>query len=225
MSTFPLGSPSGDDVERITQRTYDRIARDYCRDTPRWDVRQVILASALEFLSYLEARSTILVLGAGDGRDAQLFASAGHRPVLLDYSRAMLDLAAQRLPGADTIMADFRRIPLADSSVDAVWASACLYHIRKSSLRATLARVRAVLRPGGHLYLNLRSGEGELLDPAPRSFPSGGPRFYAFYSQAEVLDLLAIFEILKLQRYDRVLGFDYFQLWLKTLPEVHNVQR
>ena len=208
------------DVEEITRVTYEKIALEYCQNTPSPEVRNVIVESAAEFAYFLNPESTILVLGAGDGRDAEIFSKLGHRAIMLDYCSAMLSLARRRLPFGEAVKADFRNLPFTLSAFDGAWASACLYHVRKSSLPHVISRVFETLRPGGVFYFNLRSGVGEKLDPHPRSFPVGGARFYAFYSKSEVLDLVSRFDILKLQSFNRVLKEDYFQLWIRKPQEV-----
>lgn len=209
-----IGFPSLD-VEAITRTTYDLIAESYCRDTPSPDVREAIKSSAHRFASLIRPNSRLLILGSGDGRDAEVFISMGHRTVTLDYSAAMTKLARQRVPVADGVLADFRWLPFLDSTFDGVWASACLYHVRKSSLPGVIKSILTTLRPGGVFYINLRRGTDEKLDPHPRSYPIGGPRFYAFYTQSEVLTLLSDFDILEFRAVDPVLGEDYFQSWTR----------
>jgi SAM-dependent methyltransferase len=203
------------DVEAITRSTYERIAESYCRDTPSPDVRDAIISSARRFESLLRPKSKVLILGGGDGRDAEVFIALGHRTVTMDYSAAMTKLARRRVPTAECVLADFRSLPFSESTFDGVWASACLYHVRKSSLSGIIKSILNLLRPGGSFYLNLRRGAHEKLDPHPRSYPIGGLRFYAFYTESEALTLLSDFDILELRMVDPVLGEDYLQLWTR----------
>ena len=202
----------GPSVEAITRATYDNIAEEYCRDTPAPVVRETIKRQADEFNSHLRIGSAIAILGCGDGRDAGWFLDWGHRVCLVDYSRAMANLARKRVADSHVLLADFRFLPFARNSFDAVWASACFYHVRKSFVRGIFDQILDVLRPGGLLFFNLRKGTGEKLDPHPRSFPRGGPRFYAFYSESEVNELVSMFEVIRVESFDAVLKDDYFQL-------------
>ncbi len=204
-----------DGETRVTRATYNRIAVAYCQKTLGARMRPKIIAALHEFEALLPRSSNVLVLGCGDGRDAQILAARGHRCILVDFSEAMLALSMKVVPECPKVLADFRRFPLKRETCDGVWASTCLYHIRKSSLRAVIYDISKVLKRRGIFYCNLRRGAGEGLDQNPRSFPDGGPRFYAFYSQAEVLDLFSQFEVLKFVSYDDVLQEDYFQLWLR----------
>lgn len=211
-----IGFPSLD-VEAITRNTYNLIAEPYCRDTPSPDVREAIKSSARRFASLLRPNSRLLILGGGDGRDAEVFIALGHNTVTLDYSAAMTKLARLRVSAADCVLADFRWLPFLDSTFDGVWASACLYHVRKSTLPGIIKSILTTLKPGGAFYINLRRGAHEKLDPHPRSYPIGGPRFYAFYPQSEVLTLISDFEILEFRMVDPALGEDYFQVWSRKL--------
>lgn len=208
-----------DDPETATRETYDRIAADYCRTTPAPAVRGVIVRAALEFLAFLTDPSRILVLGAGDGRDATIFLRGGHSTTLLDYSMSMIRLARALVPSARIVQGDVRFLPFAPATFDAVWASACLYHVRRSWLPGIATAIYHLLRPGGVIYLNLRRGSGETLDPRPRSYSHGGPRFYAFYGDDEALAIMNGFEILEQRTSDPVLGEDYLQLWARRPRE------
>lgn len=207
------------DYELETRRTYDRIAADYCRTTPAPGVRETIIRSANRFIELLPRSGDILVLGSGDGRDAELFIRWKHSATLLDYSTAMTNLARERLGSGRIVQGDFRWVPFRRDVFAGVWASGCLYHVRKSSLPGVIASIRRILHFSGVLYLNLRRGFGERLDPRPRSYPYGGPRFYGFYTDDEVMDLMAGFEIVEQRHVDPVLGEDYIQLWARKVKE------
>lgn len=210
--------PLDECVEQITRQTYDRIAAEYCASTPAPRVRRRIVRAALMFERLLVRNGHILVLGAGDGRDAAIFLAKGHRTTSLDYSAAMLHLGKERLrrwSRSASVLANIKSSPFRSGVFQGIWASACLYHVRKSALTAIMPRLHDLLAPGGVLYLNLRRGEGERLDPSPRSFPAGGPRFYAFYSQSEVLSLVTSFDILDIRFVDPIFGEDFVQAWLR----------
>ena len=85
---------------------------------------------------------TVLDVGGGHGRLAQLLPGRGLRVLLVDLSPAMLDLAPR-----PAVRADGARLPAADASADAVAALYTLYHYA-DPLRPIL-QARRVLRPGG----------------------------------------------------------------------------
>jgi SAM-dependent methyltransferase len=206
-------------VEDITRATYDRIAIDYCRTTASYPTCRALATSARVLATWLSPKSRVLILGAGDGRDATTFLELGHIPVLLDFSIAMLTIARQRHPLCHIVLADMRCLPFSAELFDAVWASTCIYHIRKQFLLTLFDEVFRVLRPKGLLYFNTRKGTGQLLDSRPRSYPRGGSRFYAFYHLSELQPVVRSFEVLRFEELDVILG-DYYQFWLRK-KEVH----
>ena len=90
-------------------------------------------------------------LGCGTGDLCHEARKAGARVVGVDLSRAMLELAAERLPSAAWLRADVASLPFADASVDAVVSGFALRNF--SSVAAVLDECGRVLRPGGRVAL------------------------------------------------------------------------
>lgn len=78
---------------------------------------------------------------------------------LIDLSRPMLDRAAQRVGAATagrvtTLQADIREAELGEARFDVAVAAAVLHHLRsEAEWSAVLAKVFAVLRPGGSFWI------------------------------------------------------------------------
>lgn len=121
----------------------------------------------------------VLELGCGPGylwRDVADRVPADATLLLTDFSRGMVTEARETLAtagfrtGADTGGngggdADFataaaESLPVADDSVDAVFANHMLYHVDRE---AALPEIRRVLRPGGRLYATT-NGEDNLAE-------------------------------------------------------------
>ncbi|MCZ4103441.1 class I SAM-dependent methyltransferase [Streptomyces sp. So13.3] len=106
----------------------------------------------------------VLELGAGHGRDALYFAREGFSVMATDFSPVGLDqlceaAAAQGVAGrATTAVHDVRQpLPLADASVDAVFAHMLLcMALSTQEIHALVAEVRRVLRPGGAFVYTVR---------------------------------------------------------------------
>ena len=96
------------------------------------------------------AGRTVVDVGGGPGHYTAAFRAAGARCLLVDVD---LDEIAVRGPDArDTIVGTAAQLPFADGSVDMVFSSNMLEHVRDPDLvRNELVRV---LRPGGHLVLS-----------------------------------------------------------------------
>jgi ubiquinone/menaquinone biosynthesis C-methylase UbiE len=122
------------------------MPRDYDRDperflsTDRYPHDDVHAYVAARFAAAGARRA--LDVGGGHGRLARLLPDLAMRCLLIDISPAMLALAPR-----PAVRADGARLPVADSSVDAVAALYTLYHYADPSVPVTEAR--RVLRPGG----------------------------------------------------------------------------
>lgn len=89
-------------------------------------------------------------VGAGTGKLTAGLVRHGHRVVAIDPDAAMLAQLASELPGVPTHVGTAERLPLGDSSVDAVTFGQAWHWVDVG--RASRAAAR-VLRPGGTLAL------------------------------------------------------------------------
>ncbi|SEP02831.1 class I SAM-dependent methyltransferase [Actinacidiphila rubida] len=105
-----------------------------------------------------------LELGAGHGRDTLFLARSGFTVQAADFSATALEqlhehAQEQRLAEQiTTILYDVREpLPLADASVDAVFAHMLLcMALTTEEIRALVSEVRRVLRPGGSFVYTVR---------------------------------------------------------------------
>ena len=104
--------------------------------------------------------STVLDLGAGTGKLTRLLVTAFGRVVAVEPADAMRRLLAQALPQAQVLAGSAEEIPLADASVDAVFAAEAFHWFDGERALAEIARV---LRPRGALVVmwNLPAGPTE----------------------------------------------------------------
>ncbi|MGK5691944.1 class I SAM-dependent methyltransferase [Streptomyces sp. URMC 128] len=106
----------------------------------------------------------VLELGAGHGRDALFFAREGFSVLATDFSPAGLGQLRRAAHAQDvsgritTAWHDAREpLPLADASKDAVFAHMLLcMALSTREIRALVAEVRRVLRPGGVFVYTVR---------------------------------------------------------------------
>lgn len=138
-------------------RYYERNAERFAADTGDLDM------SALHerFLPYVPAGGRILDAGCGVGRDALAFAQRGYSVLAFDASPEMVRLAMERTGGrVEVLRMGFEEVRW-QGEFDGVWACASLLHVRAPDLPFVLRRLRAVLRPGGALYMSFKYGSGE----------------------------------------------------------------
>jgi SAM-dependent methyltransferase len=122
----------------------------------------------------------ILDLGCGPGFHAARMASKGFRVSAIDATPAFVEAAREK--GVDARLGSFDDLT-ETAAYDGIWASFSLLHAPKTDFPRHLAAIHRALRPGGTLYLGLKLGTGEHRDKLGR--------FYAYYEEPELRDLLA----------------------------------
>jgi SAM-dependent methyltransferase len=131
----------------------DRWPEDYDRGRPGYP------SEALE-VAGLPATSTVLDLGAGTGKLTRLLVRTYERVVAVEPAEAMRRLLAEACPEARALPGSAEEVPLADASVDAVFAAESFHWFDGGRALAEIARV---LRPQGALVLmwNVPAGPTE----------------------------------------------------------------
>lgn len=133
------------------------------------------------FLTRLPTGARILDLGCGPGRHAMRMKSQGFDVVAWDACAEFVETALAR--GLNAKLRKFSDLD-ARNAYDAVWANFSLLHAPKAEFKAHLSAIAEALTPRGFLYLGLKSGEGEGRDALGR--------FYAYYAQDELEEMLKI---------------------------------
>ena len=90
-----------------------------------------------------------LDVACGTGRYAEVLAEAGYLVTGVDTSPDMLDIARHKVPQASFQLADARKLPVQDRSVDLLTCALALTHLPE--LTAVITEFARVLRPGGRL--------------------------------------------------------------------------
>jgi SAM-dependent methyltransferase len=174
----------------------------------------------------------ILEIGCGPGANVWFLSREGYDAAGIDGSSTAIDIARLRLTSeqldAELVVGDFTApLPWADETFDAVIDCAALYSNPLRGIRAAVANVQRVLKPGG-LFLSLSftdrtvgsdSGvRGEDAN-ALRSVtvgPLAGTGYVQFFSRAALLDLLSGFESISLERSSYTLDGEkqLVELWI-----------
>lgn len=154
-----------------TQQYYDTHAKEYAAAT-----LPARLPDVWRLLTErLKPGSTLLDLGCGAGRDLKYFSEIGYQVVGVDFSKELVEIA-ERESGHDVILADFRKLPFAADTFDAVLAIASLLHLPPQDLPQTLRAIWTVLRSGGIFVASVKKGVGERVDNKGRFFADYQPQ-------------------------------------------------
>lgn len=131
----------------------DRWPEDYERGRPGWPPEVVDIPD-------LPATATVLELGAGTGKLTRLLVSTFGRVVAVEPAEAMRRLLVALCSEAEVLAGSGEDIPLADASVDAVFAAEAFHWFDGERALTEIARV---LRPRGALVVmwNLPAGPTE----------------------------------------------------------------
>jgi SAM-dependent methyltransferase len=124
----------------------------------------------------------LLEIGAGPGHDSAFFAGVGLQVVATDLSPAMVAICRQK--GLDARVMDFLDLDFPAGSFDAVYALNCLLHVPNADLPEVLTAVRAVLRPGGWLFLGVYGGNGG--EGPSRNDLHEPPRFFSWRTDDQI---------------------------------------
>lgn len=128
---------------------YDRIASRY--DGCIEPLERLGLARwRAEALSLLPENAAVLELGAGTGRNFSLYPGS-RLAVASEVSIEMLRIAKGRAERIELVQADAQRLPFADNSFDAAFATLVFCSIPEPA--AAFAEINRVLCPGGRIVL------------------------------------------------------------------------
>ena len=155
---------------------YERNADEYFAATAHVNAR----ALYDPFLKALPPGARILDAGCGSGRDTRAFTQLGYRVTAIDASPGLAQRAAA-FTGQPCAVLPFEELTF-ENAFDGIWACASLVHVPQRDVPDIVRRFMGALAPGGVLYLSLREGEGERIEP--------DGRFYSYYTAPAFRDAI-----------------------------------
>lgn len=181
-----------DDSENV--KKYIKMATGY-------DGRELI--AVLE--RYVQEGASVLELGMGPGVDLDLL-TQNFRVTGSDFSRVFLDMYQAAHLRADLLMLDAVTIET-ERRFDVIYSNKVLMHLSKAELRASFARQREVVNPGGFVLHSFWYGDSET--------EYDGLRFI-YYTETELLRHAGPgFEVVEMARYTEMEPDDSFYVLLR----------
>ncbi len=107
----------------------------------------------------LPSAAAILDVGCGSGRDLRWFKERGFRPIGIERSPSLAELARNH-SGCPVMEANFETHDFSDCPVDALVLVGALVHIPHNRFEQVLDHLLKALRPGGHALITLKEGRG-----------------------------------------------------------------
>ena len=179
------------DNKQQTVATYNNQAQSFAN---KFDQLGVRVNDIKEIFSLIKKENLkVLEIGCGNGRDAAVIIKYTNDYLGLDISEKLIELARQKVPAANFIVADIEDYILPDN-LDVIIAFASLIHVPKDSLKKILDQALFKLNSGGLFRLSMKAqaeyGQVDQIDDL-------GRRTYYFYCQSDIEELAKDFLIIK----------------------------
>jgi len=177
-------------------KTFDKIAEEFDK------TRIYSWSETIKFIKSMKKNSKVLDLGCGNGRDINTLLKYKHKPIGLDSSKKLLNIAKKRYPQVKFIHADMTKIPLKNNSLDYVLCIAAFHHLKTKKARIScLKEIKRILKPNGKLFLTVWTLKGKK-GPNYITWQNKIKRYYYFFTEKELKDLFkeTNLKIIKLQK-------------------------
>ena len=172
-----------------TIETYNKFAKIYA-DKHHEKLLQFQLN---KFVSFLPGKK-VLDIGCGSGRDVSYFLEEGLDALGIDISDGLFAEAKKRVPKGSFKKMDMLNLDFSNDSFDGLWVLDSWVHLPKKEAAKVLLNFAKILKKDGVLYIAVKEGEGETFIENQGSFKGeeykNNPRFFAFYKQVELEELL-----------------------------------
>lgn len=118
------------------------------------------------FLKYIPEGGRIMDLGCGSGRDVKWFCDHGYEAYGLDASKELVSKAADEydIPVFTGLIEEWTTA----TPFDGVWCCASLMHLDENTLDQFFENLKYNLKPGGVLFMSVKSGIETGLDEQGR---------------------------------------------------------
>jgi SAM-dependent methyltransferase len=172
-----------------TIKVYNQIVDTYiCENEDRVHMKQDIDKFAL----LMPKNASVIDLGCGVGFDSRDLKAIRNDLCItgIDNSEEMLNQFQKITNSIPFVNKNMLSVDFEVSTLNGVWMNASLLHLTKDEAKILLRKINNWLKPGGYLYLWLKQGEGEKDVPASKYGRDDLSRFYSFYTENELKEIL-----------------------------------
>ena len=175
----------------------------------------------------LRAGERVLDVACGTGNASLAADAAGARATGLDTSRRLLEVARERCPGAEFVLADATELPFADGQFDsAVSIFGVIFAQPPEQAAAELARV---VRPGGQIAITtwpprgpIFAGASLMREAVARVHPPEGPSPADWGDRSVLERLLSPYGVVEIAEhqltYENTTPEDVWERWERLHP-------
>lgn len=144
-----------------------------------------------EFLALAPAGSKVLDVACAAGRDSKLILDKGYKVTGIDQSGALLDIARQKVLGAEFVQGDFTKLPFEHDTFDAIWCNAALVHLpSQEAVKKALKEFHRVLKSHGPIMINTKARlQQQVVTAVKKDVLSGKNRYFRYQAEDELIGL------------------------------------
>lgn len=183
-----------------TIKWYDENAEKYSNGAQMYDCTEEIE----EFAELLPINAKILDAGCGSGRDTKVFADYGYECVGIDLSEGLIQQAKKRNVENNLVHGNMLSLPFKDKSFDGIWSHASLLHLPDIvSVKNVLKEYNRISKKDAILYISVKAQMGEKKTDVVSDSLSGHNRFFQYFTQQEMIELLkkSGYDLLDIEEY------------------------
>ncbi len=171
-------------IKQINQsiEMYNKYAKVYIEYTKN----KLLQFELNDFIAQLPKGAKVLDVGCGSCRDIEYFKEEGLEVTGIDNSDEMITEAKKE--GYEIKKMDVRKLTFKKDTFDGIWCMATLADIPKEDNKKVIEQFYKVLKEKGIIFIATKQGQGERIEQKERY--ENAPRFYAYYTQQELEELL-----------------------------------
>lgn len=144
-----------------------------------------------EFAKVVGGDRKVLDAGCAGGRDSRLLKDLGLKPIGVDLSKSLLEVARGKHSDIEFKYGNFLNLPFEDEVFDGVWAHASLLHFETTNdVRKALQEFSRVLKQGGVIHIFVKQQLGKEKTAVVSDKLSKHDRFFQWFTKNEVGILL-----------------------------------